>query len=451
MRFKKHIAMYTGAAAIAVAALGGMPSAAAACTKVASPQGSDSFPGTTAAPYATVEHLANSLSPGQTGCVRGGVYQNDVKIERGGTGSAPTTITSYPGERATVLGRLEITDESNHVVIQSLNLDGRATPLPSPSVYGDGIVFRDNDVTNGHTNICFILGSDSYGRAQGTVIERNRIHNCGEMPPTNHHHGIYAEASDGARIVENWIYDNADRGVQLFPDAQGTYVARNVIDGNGQGVLFSRTSANNVVENNVISNPAVRYNIEDFELSGGGNIARRNCVWSARDSRNPGGIQPGIGLPVLENLVTEPAFVNRAGKDFRIKPGSPCLNMAAGLQPNNSKKRKKRSRPVRLRAGTRAVWPGGRLRLRAKVKSPAARAAAARKAVLKVRVGGKWRRVAAMRLRGVRYVAKPHLGSIGHRGREFGMTRVRRSHRIKLRAFVPGVGRSNVLRVRVGK
>jgi hypothetical protein len=106
---------------------------------------------------------------------------------------------------------------------------------------------------------------------------------------------------------------------------------------------------------------------------------------------------------------------------------------------------------VRLRAGTRAVWPGGRLRLRAKVKSPAARAAAARKAVLKVRVGGKWRRVAAMRLRGVRYVAKPHLGSIGHRGREFGMTRVRRSHRIKLRAFVPGVGRSNVLRVRVGK
>jgi hypothetical protein len=35
--------------------------------------------------------------------------------------------------------------------------------------------------------------------------------------------------------------------------------------------------------------------------------------------------------------------------------------------------------------------------------------------------------------------------------REFGMTRVRRSGRIKLRAYVPGVGRSNVLRVRVGR
>ena len=87
------------------------------------------------------------------------------------------------------------------------------------------------------------------------MIERNRIHNCGELPATNHHHGIYVEASDGARITDNWIYDNADRGVQLFPDAQGTYVARNVIDGNGQGIIFSRKSANNVVEHNVISNP----------------------------------------------------------------------------------------------------------------------------------------------------------------------------------------------------
>ena len=108
----------------------------------------------------------------------------------------------------------------------------------------------------------------------GTVIERNRIHNCGQLPPTNHHHGIYVEASNGARITDNWIYDNADRGVQLFPDAQKSYVARNVIDGNGEGVVFSRKSAGNIVEHNVISNPVVRYNVEDFELSGGGNVAR---------------------------------------------------------------------------------------------------------------------------------------------------------------------------------
>ena len=165
-----------------------------------------------------------------------------MKVTSGGSASAPTTVTSYPGERATVVGRIHVADEANNVVVQGLTLDGRnGDNLPSPTVNGDGIVFRDNEVTNDHTTICFLLGSDGYGRARGTVIERNRIHNCGQLPATNHHHGIYVEASDGARITENWIYDNADRGVQLFPDAQGTYVARNVIDGNGQGVIFSRT------------------------------------------------------------------------------------------------------------------------------------------------------------------------------------------------------------------
>ena len=332
------------AAVTAASGMGATQAGAAGCDKVGSPLGSDAFPGTAAAPYATVEHLANSLHPGQTGCLRSGVFQGDVTIDKGGTGSAPTIVTSYPGERATVVGRLHVTDEANNVVIQSLNLNGRnGDNLPSPSVNGDGVVFRDNDVTNDHTTICFILGSDQFGRARGTLIERNRIHNCGQMPPTNHHHGIYVEASDGARIMENWIYDNADRGVQLFPDAQGTYVARNVIDGNGQGVIFSRTSANNVVENNMISNPALRYNIEDWELSGGGNVARRNCLWS--DRHKGGGIQPGLRCRCVDNLVIDPGFVDRGAKDFRLKPGSPCLNFATTLKPQKATKGKRKARP----------------------------------------------------------------------------------------------------------
>jgi len=428
-----------------------------ACDKVASPLGSNINSGTVLRPYATVDRLADALQPGQTGCLREGVFQGDVKFLRGGVQGAPITLTSYPGERATVIGRIHVSDEANNVVVQQLDLDGRnAANLPSPTVNGDNAVFRDNDVTNHHTTICFLLGSTEYGRARNTVIERNRIHNCGQLPPTNHHHGIYVEEADGARIVDNWIYDNADRGVQLFPDAQKTYVAGNVIDGNGQGVVFSRESSNNVVENNLISNPVVRYNIEDFELTGRGNVARRNCVWSAR---HPGfaGIQPDIAVPLLANVVVQPAYVSRTAKDFRLAPGTACANVLAAPVPPGpaaaQPRRKRVRRPVVLRSGAAGVWPGGKLRLRAIVTSPKSPARVPVSAILKVRRGQSWRRVGRMRLRGNDYRAIVRLGSTEREQfRRFGRTRVPRGFRaLKLRVLVPRVGVSNPVLVQIAR
>ena len=427
-----------------------------ACDKVAAPLGSNVNPGTVSRPYATVQRLADALQAGQTGCLREGIFQGDVKLVRGGAAGSPITLTSYPGERATVIGRIHVSDEANNVVVQQLDLDGRnALNLPSPTVNGDNAVFRDNDVTTQQTTICFLLGSTEYGRARSTVIERNRIHNCGQLPPANHHHGIYVEESDGARITDNWIYDNADRGIQLFPDADNTYVARNVIDGNGQGVVFSRESSNNLVEYNLISNPVVRYNIEDFELTGRGNVARYNCVWSAR---HPGfaGIQPDIEVPVVANLVVQPEYVNRAAKDFRLATGTICANLVAqpaAPGPQVPKPRAKPLRPVFLRAAAAVVRPGGRLRLRAIVKSPDPAAEQPRWAILKVRRGGSWHRVTRMRLRGGGYRAIVGLGDTKKgQFRRLAHARVPRGAKaLALRAHVPGTGRSNLVLVRIGR
>ena len=314
-------------AAIAIAAVVGNSPAATSCDKVAAPSGSDSAAGSAASPYRTAQKLVDSLGPGRTGCLRAGVYEQDVAIATGGNSGSPVTLSSYPGERATVRGRFRVKDSANFVTVESVDLDGRnSSNLPSPSVYGDDVVFRDNDVTNYHTAICFILGSNTFGRAARTTIERNRIHDCGQLPAANHEHGIYIEASDAARIVENWIYDNADRGVQMYPDAQRTVIARNVIDGNGQGIIFSRESANNVVESNVISNSVLRWNIEDWELSGAGNVARNNCVWTTRTDSygREGGIMVTRDFVATGNLVADPQFVDRTAKDFRLAAGSPC-------------------------------------------------------------------------------------------------------------------------------
>ena len=74
------------------------------------------------------------------------------------------------------------------------------------------------------------------------MIEHNRIHDCGVLPATNLDHGIYVAEADHTVIRRNLIYDNADRGVQLYPDADGTVVTGNVIDGNGEGVIFGGDS-----------------------------------------------------------------------------------------------------------------------------------------------------------------------------------------------------------------
>ena len=420
------------------------------CDRVASPLGSNSDPGTVADPFLTVDKLLTSLRSGQTGCLRAGVYQRDVEVRRGGSFSSPITLTSYPGERATLLGRLYVNDHASNVIFQQLDLDGyNRARLPSPTVNGDNVVFRDNDITNRNTSICFLLGSREYGRAKGTLIERNRIHNCGQLPYTNHHHGIYVEASDNVRITDNWIYDNADRGVQLFPDAQHTYVARNVIDGNGQGVVVSRTSARNIIENNIISNPVVRYNLEDFDLVGPYNIARRNCLWSTRHPGNPGGVQPQLAFAAVENIVIDPGFVNRAAKDFRVLPGSPCINFPLIPQTAPPKPRKQLRRPVRLSSATSTIWPGERVRLRAQI--PSSERDGAARAVLRLRRGGEWWRVATMRGRANVFTASVRLEK-RRQWRRFGQARVWSGRRtLRLRASVRGLGISNIVVVRIGR
>jgi parallel beta-helix repeat protein len=306
---------------------------AADCDKVGSPG-----PG-------AAQRLFDSLTPGQTGCLHGGRYSENVRVNRGGTSdSNRITVRSFPGERAALHGRFYVPDESNFVTLEQLDFNGHDSPmcgssgdycqLPSPTVNGDDIVFQDNDVTNDHSGICFSLGSTGWGTAERVIIRRNRIHDCGRMPATNHDHGIYLSDSEHVQILGNVIYDNADRGIQLYPAADNTVVRGNVIDSNGQGVIFSgdggQTSDNNLVENNVITNARIRFNVESWYPTGTGtgNVARNNCLYNGRQ----GNVGAQDGFVATRNLIADPEYVDRGGKDFRLKDGSPCAAVLAGAE-----------------------------------------------------------------------------------------------------------------------
>lgn len=313
----------------------------ASCDRVAAPGGSDGNAGTAGDPFRTVGRLARSLSPGQTGCLRGGVFREHVTVREGGRSGAPITLTAHPGSRPKLEGRLIIERRAQFVTVSGLVLDGTSSPAcasgtscavyPSPTVYGDHAVLRGNDITN-RRGICVILGR-SGDPMTGAVIQGNRIHHCGRRPRTNRDHGIYAENARSGRIVGNMIYDNADRGVQLYPSAQNMRIAGNVIDGNGQGVIFSgeggSTSNGNVVEGNVIANARASHNVESYYPSGTpvgrGNVVRGNCLFGGIRNRENGGVQaPQRGFVATGNRVSDPAYVNRGAGDFRLGDGSPC-------------------------------------------------------------------------------------------------------------------------------
>ena len=198
-----------------------------------------------------------------------------MTIRRGGTPSGPITLAAGPQGNARLNGRLWVTDQANDVVVRDLVLDGRnASNFPSPTINGDRVSFVGNDVFNGNTTICFSVGSiEGYGLALNTLIDGNRIHNCGVLPAQNHHHGIYVEASRNAVIRGNFIYDNADKGILIFPDGDGTLIERNVIDGNTTGILIAGSMLGDawhpaypkdtVIRLNVITNSR-RYNIEGY-------------------------------------------------------------------------------------------------------------------------------------------------------------------------------------------
>jgi len=246
-------------------------------------------------------------------------------------------LASFPGERATLRGELKLEKGANQVMVRDLNLDGRSPYNIGPMVFAANATFDNVDVTNYHSGICFILGANdpAYGRAVNTVIENSRIHDCGQLPAQNGDHGIYVEHSDGAIIRNNWIYGNADRGIQLYPDSQGTQVYGNVIDGNGEGIIISsdgssRPSSNNLVTNNVISNSTIRWNVESLwpnNRVGTGNVVRNNCLWASNSNsyyNARGGVDAPVGFTASGNVVAAPQFVNRSWKDFRLQAGSPC-------------------------------------------------------------------------------------------------------------------------------
>jgi parallel beta-helix repeat protein len=276
------------------------------------------------------------LRSGQTGCLATGTYRETETIVT----SARITLQSAPGERATWRGRIVLRGRADRLL--GLNLDGSYGPrcpgrdcgtLPSPTIHAADVVIAGNDITSPDSGICVHPRSWGSQRPDNFHIVGNRVHDCGRLPHTEHDHGIYVADGYNGEIRDNVVYANADRGIQLYPDAHFTLVVHNTVDGNGSGLVFSERSSGNQVRDNVFTNSVVRWNAETFRLSGEGNRFTGNCVRAANPDpqydENGGVALPGSVAQSANRRARDAVYVARAAGDFRIRGASACAGRGA--------------------------------------------------------------------------------------------------------------------------
>jgi virginiamycin B lyase len=358
---------------------GSAPAFATTCNKFAaepSKGGSDSNTGEEAHPYATLKKLASSLSAGQTGCVFSGQTidvkePQTLKNETHGTEAKPITITSTNSSNpATITSWVALEAGSDWLTFTHLNFkwsmpkpwlcwnaEGNAIECPGEPENAEDHVqisvdahhdsFTYDEIENEDTDICVNLSKWEGSTAEHTLLEHDRIHNCGapftgekkvvNEEPAWHDHAIY-DYGIGTEIFNNYIYHNSRNGILFYGGGNGGVAEHNIIDENGNGIDFGNT-INDTVQWNIITNSSLDSlgkcaptGCDDFAASAGGTsggIFKHNCTYGNLSgeieyfTEEPAELE---GVTVAENkLKTNPLYKNAATHEYTLAQGSSCL------------------------------------------------------------------------------------------------------------------------------
>lgn len=179
------------------------------------PSGSDSNPGTVTLPWLTIQRAADMLTPGQTGIVAAGTYNEDITVSSSGTAVAPITLEAGAGLDVKVLN-FQVT--GSYWVLSGFDISNQTK--------GDG-------VGNG-------FGIYATGSASFDTFKNNYIHDlCQE--------GLYLGPNvSHISILNNRIYHAEMAGFQI--DGLNDLVQGNEVWGTSQypaanGGIFSVCSS----------------------------------------------------------------------------------------------------------------------------------------------------------------------------------------------------------------
>lgn len=297
-----------------------------ATTYYVATQGHDSNPGTQSAPWATLQHAVDTISPGDTILVASGTYAG-CRIGLPGGDKAPKTLEAAAG--AQVLINKPGPNNKHNSIIEVENFSLTVTDwvvagfeVANSPKYGidvrvtDRVTIQNNHVHNSALTGIFTAFSN-YVLIQGNESDHNS------------EHGIYqSNSSKYPTIRGNRVHDNASAGIHMngdiseqpgnglveYPTVEDNIIWENGAAG-GSGINCDGVDygifRNNLLYNNHASGISL-YAIDGAHGSSHNNVFN-NTIVMAPNSRYPinipndgGGKAPPVGNVIENNILYTP-------------------------------------------------------------------------------------------------------------------------------------------------
>lgn len=208
------------------------------------PAGNDGNPGTNASPFATIQHAADIVNPGDTVTVKPGTYVG-AKFARSGSLGSQIVFLAQPGVVVNTPGSLNTNNDNLWVRDASyITIDGFESTAAGrsgiavqaePDAEAHGVVIQNNNCHNNGRWGVFT------GYAEGVIIRNNITSFSGTE------HGIYvSNSADNPVITGNTVHDNHASGIQINADP--------ALD--GDGIISNALIDSNIIYNNGVGGAA---------------------------------------------------------------------------------------------------------------------------------------------------------------------------------------------------
>nr|WP_275983691.1 right-handed parallel beta-helix repeat-containing protein [Paenibacillus hamazuiensis] len=253
-----------------------VPASAAGVEYYVSASGSDSNAGTIGSPWKTLQHAADVAVPGSTVYVRGGVYNQKLKITRSGSPEqGPITFSNYASETPVIDGTglavsgiegiVDIAD-SSYITVKGFEIRNYTTATSNKMpvgiyVHGSGsniqlLGNKVHDIKNTATpSGSDLLGRDAHGIAvygtkapdpiRNITIDGNELYN---LVLGSSESLVLNGNVDTFSVTNNLIHDNDNIGIDIIgfegksPDPSYDQARNGLVKGNK---VYNITSNNN--------------------------------------------------------------------------------------------------------------------------------------------------------------------------------------------------------------